>query len=65
MRDFDAIMERHQRTHRRLGCVVTIIFIITALLIAASIGLGVYAIFNPEAVGEFVGRIVNGFTATQ
>ena len=67
MRDFD--FERHradiQRQGRFIRMMVFLIFIVSIALTFSGIGLAVYALFYPEAVGEFVGRIINGFTATQ
>jgi len=53
------------RRFNAMRTIFWIIFGIAGLIIVAGIILTIFGITNPEAVGEFFGRIVGGFKSVQ
>lgn len=65
MRDFDSFDKRFNRTRRFIkGAMIIQFIVIGAIFVAIIIGI-VALINNPQAVGEFFGKIVNGFNSTK
>jgi len=56
--DFDREFDRMRRAGRRRA---RAFFVIWLLWLTACIGATVWVVINPEAVGQFLGRIVAGF----
>lgn len=61
--DFDKRWAAMERTGSRMHifAMIWIAFVLT--LVLGGVGLTIYALFNPEIIGAFVGRIVRGFDA--
>lgn len=62
---FDNFDQNYIRTKRRIVYVTVIQFIISVAVIVAVIAVIVFFINNPEIIGEFFGKIVNGFNSTK
>lgn len=43
--------------------VVLVFQLFTLLMVLGGVSLGLYALMRPEIIGEFVGRVINGFEA--
>jgi hypothetical protein len=62
MRNFE---DRFDRRFNAMGKIFWIMFGLAGLIIVAGIVLTIFGITNPEAIGEFFGKIVEGFKSTQ
>lgn len=63
--DFEHYRRQIERQGRMVRRAAGIIFVISTLMFVSAISLGIYALVYPEVVGEFVGRIFNGFESTR
>jgi len=65
MRNFDNFDRNFNRTGNFIkGAVIVQFIIVGAIFIAVIIGV-IALISNPESVGEFFGKIVNGFNSAK
>lgn len=63
--DFGSFDQNFKKAKRRIGFAVAIQFLFSiAIIIAVIVGI-VFFINNPEVIGEFFGKIVNGFNSTK
>lgn len=63
MNDFDRRWGELERSGRRMRRVVLVFQLFTLLMVLGGVSLGLYALMRPEIIGEFVGRVINGFEA--
>jgi hypothetical protein len=65
MRDFDSFDKRFNRTRRFIKGAMVVQFIIIGIIVIGVI-VGIIALINnPQAIGEFFGKIVNGFNSAK
>lgn len=58
-------MENFDRNFNAMRRIFWIIFTVAGLIIVAGIILTIFGITHPEAIGEFFGKIVEGFKSIQ
>jgi ABC-type Na+ efflux pump permease subunit len=62
---FDNFNRNFKTTRRRIGFMIAIRFIISIVIVVVIIAGIVFLFNNPELIGEFFGKISNGYNSTR
>ena len=54
-------MEQFSKNRKRMNTLFKINLFIAIFIIISTIAFGAYIFFNPEIIGDFFGKIFNGF----